>query len=511
MYLILTLGLIAFLLSLFLTPLVRDAFLRMGLVDHPDKVRKHHIHPVPRVGGIAIAISYVAALGVGMVLPFSYSSELARSFPEAWKLLPAAAIIFVIGLFDDLWGLSPLSKLAGQILAASVAYGAGVQVQFMPEHPWSAWWSFPLTVIWLVGCTNALNLIDGLDGLAAGVGLFAAITSLLAALLHQNLSLVLVTMPLAGCLLGFLRYNFNPASVFLGDCGSLLVGFLLGSFGALWSQKSATLLGMTAPLMAVAIPLLDTSLSIVRRFLRHQPIFKADREHIHHRLLDRGLTPRQVALIMYGISSLAAGLSLLQSAVQNQFGGLVIILFVTAAWIGIQNLGYVEFGFARQMFFKGTFRRIIDAQTRVQRFEDALSSADTLDELWSVLVSGGRDFGFRTVRAHLSGRVMEEKFIDDACDACWQLRIPLVDNQYVNFQRDFQAELSPMILGTLVRVIQASVNTKLQDLAAKAPVLVMAAAAGRGMSTARSNGHGSSQAAWARRRKLAPVETLVSE
>ena len=121
----------------------------------------------------------------------------------------------------------------------------------------------PLSILWLVGCTNAFNLIDGLDGLAAGVGLFATITMLLAAFANHNLQLALVTMPLAGALIGFLRYNFNPASVFLGDCGSLLIGFLLGCYGVMWSQKSATLLGMTAPLMALAIPLLDAALSII--------------------------------------------------------------------------------------------------------------------------------------------------------------------------------------------------------------------------------------------------------
>src|SRR5947208_12565007 len=129
--------------------------------------------------------------------------------------------------------------------------------------------------------------MHGGDGLAAGLGLFATLTMAIAALLHGNLTLAIATAPLAGALLGFLRYNFNPASIFLGDSGSLLVGFLLGCYGVLWTQKSATLLGMAAPLMALSIPLLDTALAIVRRFLRHQPIFGADRGHIHHKLLAR--------------------------------------------------------------------------------------------------------------------------------------------------------------------------------------------------------------------------------
>src|SRR5262249_46286320 len=154
--------------------------------------------------------------------------------------------------------------------------------------------------------------------------------------------LAAATIPLVGALLGFLRYNFNPATVFLGNSGSLLIGFLLGSYGILWSQKSATILGMTAPLMALAIPLLDTLLSLVRRFLRRQPLFVGDRGQIHHRLLDRGLTPRRVALIFYALCGIAAVFSL--TVATNQFEGLVLVVFCGAAWIGIQHLGYVEFG-----------------------------------------------------------------------------------------------------------------------------------------------------------------------
>jgi UDP-GlcNAc:undecaprenyl-phosphate GlcNAc-1-phosphate transferase len=146
----------------------------------------------------------------------------------------------------------------------------------------------PVTVLWLLACANAFNLIDGLDGLASGVGLFATLTTLCAALMHGDMELALATAPLAGALIGFLRYNFNPASIFLGDCGSLSIGFLLGCYAVMWSQKSATLLGMAAPAIVLAAPLVDTALSIARRFIQHKPIFGADRGHLHHRLLDRG-------------------------------------------------------------------------------------------------------------------------------------------------------------------------------------------------------------------------------
>jgi len=288
-----SLGLLAatsFLLALVLTPLCRNLFRRWGVVDHPDSGRRMHVRPVPRVGGIAIVGAYLGAFAVLLVSPLSAGRMVVEGLPLAWKLFPAAAAVFALGLIDDLRGLKSWQKFAGQTIAACMAMWGGVQVTGVAGLSVPPWLGLPLTLLWLVGCSNAFNLIDGVDGLGAGAGLFATVTILLGALLHGNVALALATVPLAGALLGFLRYNFNPASIFLGDSGSLTVGFLLGCYGVLWAQKSTTMLGMTAPLMALGVPLLDTGIAIVRRFLRHQPIFEADAGHIHHRLLARGLT-----------------------------------------------------------------------------------------------------------------------------------------------------------------------------------------------------------------------------
>jgi UDP-GlcNAc:undecaprenyl-phosphate/decaprenyl-phosphate GlcNAc-1-phosphate transferase len=313
MLILLDLAGIAFLFALVLTPMMRDVARKLNLVDHPDGSRKIHTEPIPRGGGVAIAIAYLLAFGFVLIAPYrDVTFDIHAVVPRAMAVLPAAGLVFLVGLIDDLGGLKPWQKLIGQIAAALFAFWAGVRIEFLHWHELSFWISLPITVLWLVGCANAFNLIDGLDGLAAGVGLFATVTMLVAALTHNNLQLAIITAPLAGCLLGFLRYNFNPASVFLGDCGSLLIGFLLGCYGVMWSQKSATLVALTAPMMAMAIPLLDVALAIVRRFLRNQPIFGADQRHIHHRLLERGLTPRRAALFLYGICGLAAAFSLLQ-------------------------------------------------------------------------------------------------------------------------------------------------------------------------------------------------------
>jgi UDP-GlcNAc:undecaprenyl-phosphate/decaprenyl-phosphate GlcNAc-1-phosphate transferase len=459
LYVLLCLGLFGFLAALNVTPLVRDLAVRFGIVDHPDNRRKLHRQPIPRVGGIAILISYLLAFAATAFGFLDVHSVLPRG-SMAFGLLGAVVIVFFIGLLDDLIDLKPWQKLGGQVLAALAAYASGVQIHVFRGHPLEMWFSLPLTLIWLIGCTNAFNLIDGLDGLAAGVGLFATVTMIIAALAQQDVGLCIMILPLAGCLLGFLRYNFNPASIFLGDCGSLSIGFFLGCCGVVWGQKPATMLGMAAPLMAMAIPLLDVCVSIVRRFLRNQPIFGADRRHIHHLLLERGLTPRRVALLLYGLCAIAAVFSLLQSGFHNQFGGLIVILFCAAAWIGVQHLGYSEFGLATRLFFKGTFRQIIDVQFRLQQFERSLAEARSLEQSWQRIQAAYSDFGFSGVRLQAQGCVLEYVPLD-AADHC-QIRIPLPDSQYVNLYRSFQTEVDPTALAGFARVLQTVMVANLQ-------------------------------------------------
>ena len=245
MFLILTLGALSIVLALVVTPLVRD-LLGKRFLDHPDGIRKKHATPVPRVGGIAIVLSYVITFAIALALPFTYTQHLHHELPNIVPLTLVAAVVFFTGVLDDLIGLAAWQKLLGILGASVLAYFSGIHVEIrtlqgLPAWPWLG---FAITVIWLVGCSNAFNLIDGMDGLAAGVGLFATITMLLAALTQNNIPLMLATMPLAGCLLGFLRYNFSGASVYLGDCGSLTLGFMLGCFGALWSEKSVTLVAL---------------------------------------------------------------------------------------------------------------------------------------------------------------------------------------------------------------------------------------------------------------------------
>jgi len=454
---------ISFLLSYLLTPLIRDLFLRMGIIDRPDGERKIHTHAVPRVGGISITFSYVAAYGVLLLLPWRADSTVAQELPFIGKLLPAAALIFATGLLDDIFGLRPWQKLAGQIAGASVAIWAGVEIGTLAGHTVPAGWSTLLTIAWLVGCTNAFNLIDGLDGLASGMGLFATLTTFVAAILHGNDTLALATLPLAGCLLGFLRYNFNPASVFLGDSGSLPIGFLLGCYGVIWSQKSATLLGMTAPLMAMAIPLLDTGLAIIRRWLRGAPIFGADRSHIHHKLLDKGLTQRRVVLLLYLACGVYAALSLLQSMTEHNFGGAIVVLFCVVTWLGLQHLGYIEFGVAGRAVFGGALRRIIHGQIALLTRERELSQCRSNDECWRILLALSADFGFSGTRARLNGGDYSRFSGRLTAEDCWQIHVPLPRGDYVHLFRRFDSPVQPGVLMPLVGLLRENLAARLDQ------------------------------------------------
>lgn len=461
MYSLLFVGVAAFILSYLITPLVRNLSRRFDVVDHPDSARKTHLIPVPRVGGIAIALAYSGSFALLLAVPLKGGDLVVKAPPIDWLVLPAAILIFGIGLVDDLLGLKPWQKLLGEIAAAAGAFWSGAQVHFFGGHEVDPWLSLPLTILWLVACTNAFNLIDGVDGLAAGVGLFATCTTLIAALLQNNVPLALATIPLAGALLAFLRYNFNPATIFLGDSGSLFIGFLLGCYGIRWSQKSATILGMTAPLMALSIPLLDTGLAIVRRFLRQQPIFGADRGHIHHRLLDRGFTPRAVALLLYGCCFIGALCSLAMT--RRDFSGPIIIIFCLIAGIGIGQLGYVEFGVFRRMFVEGSFRRLLNSHIVLKDFETELIVAPTLDDCWEIIRNASKEFGFHNIQMQLAGRTFEHRN-GLVTDRCWNVRVPISDSDYVEFTREFGAEVQAGAIAPFAEVLRKALVPKLAAL-----------------------------------------------
>jgi UDP-GlcNAc:undecaprenyl-phosphate GlcNAc-1-phosphate transferase len=434
MYSLTFLGLTSVILALLLTPLARNLAWHFSLVDQPDQKRKIHVTPTPRVGGVAIFVSMLCAYGLLFAVRLSSSHIVLEGLPRLAKLAPAFAIVFLVGLIDDVFTLRPWIKLVGQVGAAVYAWSAGIRVGALVGHPFVIWVSFIVTILWIVLCTNAINLIDGVDGLAAGVSLFAAFTMTGVALLTHNFAMALVVMPLIGALLGFLRYNFYPASVFLGDSGSLSLGFLLGCFGAMWSEKYATLLGLTVPLLVLAVPILDVSTSVLRRILRKQPVFSADRAHIHHKLLALGLSPRNVVSVVYGICAVGSAAAFLLTILHDHYRGFVIVLLCLTAMFGLQLLGYSEFNIARRIVFGGVFRSVLSSQLALEQFEGEVCVETTYQQCWESLCRACPEFGFSGAAFSLDD-TLHRWGINNG----WQVRIDFPGHGHINLWRDHSA------------------------------------------------------------------------
>jgi UDP-GlcNAc:undecaprenyl-phosphate GlcNAc-1-phosphate transferase len=266
--------------------------------------------------------------------------------------------VLAVGVWDDIRGVPPVAKLVVQTGAAAYLFLHGYRIDNLSNPFGGATVSLgvlalPLTLLWFVGMSNAFNLIDGLDGLAAGIGLFSTVTLFVSAAVNERWEVVLLSAALGGALLGFLRYNFSPASIFLGDSGALFVGFALAAFAIRGSMKSSAAIAVAAPLLALAVPILDASIAVARRFLSGQSVFTADGDHIHHRLLRKGLAPQRVVLTLYGAAALFGALSLLTMTERSQIIGIVVIAFSVVTWIGIQQLGYAEFGELQRVLRQG--------------------------------------------------------------------------------------------------------------------------------------------------------------
>lgn len=445
-------------LCFILTPFFRDFFGFLGVVDRPDSYRKTHARPVPRVGGVALAVSYLVALMAlalgwwrGMFNPEDPSLRLMA------RLLPAVILIFLTGLLDDVWGLSPWKKIGGQVAAASYAVWVGVHLATPNGYTGPAFVISLVSIFWLVLCANAFNLIDGLDGLATGVALIAAASLLMAALIHHNSGLALVITPFVGALFGFLYYNFNPASIFLGDCGSLLVGFLLGCYGLMWNQHATTGLGMAAPLVALAFPVFEVMLSVVRRFLRHRPVFGSDKNHIHHRIQSLGLSQRKAALVLYGVSALAALLAVLQTILRPQPATMLLLLSVVVAYVGFRSLRYPEFGVLGKFLFDGELRRTLRSRICLKEYEESLAAAGTIEECWAALRNTCREANFDYVSLQIEGRTFEDN-LRTVSSSTGRLHISLPHSGGATFGYDPAISGAVMLVAPLVERLQEKLS-----------------------------------------------------
>lgn len=328
--------LVALAVTFFLTPWVKRLAVKVGAMDKPD-ARKVHQGLIPRLGGLAIYIGFV----VSIVLTVGFSYEMIG-------VLLGATVLVLVGILDDIYSLPAKVKLVGQILSAAVlVVFFNVNVEWI-ELPYlgfvyfPSFISIPLTIFWIVGFVNTVNLIDGLDGLAAGIATIASMAiALLAFQMGQWVSAAAM-VAMSGACLAFLQYNFNPARIFMGDTGSMFLGYVIGAVSVMGSMKTAAAAVLIVPLVALSVPIMDTLLAIVRRKLSGVPIFSPDKNHLHHRLLAKGLTQKEVVLVMYALTAFFSCIALLVIHLSPWVGGAVVALALVVFLLWAKKLGVMH-------------------------------------------------------------------------------------------------------------------------------------------------------------------------
>lgn len=333
----------ALFIALLMTPLVKRFAFWVGAVDAPNH-RKVHNRIMPRLGGLAIFIAFIGGYFVISPAIDSLKNDV------VFGLLVGGAIVVLIGALDDRFDLSPKIKLLGQILAAGVVVYSGVTIELV-NVPFGdgaislSWLSVPLTIFWIVGVTNAINLIDGLDGLSAGVSGIATTTILVLALMMGNTTVVLLCVALLGSIAGFLFYNFHPAKIFMGDSGALFLGFCLATLSVV-GFKQATVVSLLVPIMILGVPLSDTFFAILRRWVNNLPISVADKSHLHHCLLQLGFSHRTTVLIIYGIALLFGSSAVLLSYMserQTLWGAVILVAVLLCILVlGAEAIGIIS-------------------------------------------------------------------------------------------------------------------------------------------------------------------------
>ena len=384
-----------------------------------------HTGKIPRLGGAGIFVAFM------LPVVFSLTRGEWDSFHyRLTGILIASAMVFCIGLYDDLKGATIRNKLIAEVLAASFIYFWGIRITVIsnPFGPPIAlgWMSFPVTVLWVVVVTNAINLIDGLDGLAAGTGIMISVMmfTLSGSDAHMQLAYVI----LAGSLAGFLVYNFPPASIFMGDSGSLFLGFFLGALSILSSRKATAIATIMIPIVAFSLPLMDMLYAVIRRYYRGIPLGNADKEHIHHKLLAKGLSKRKVLFLLYffNISVMMAVLVLIRRQLNIDFLGLILLALLGGHWS--PRLGYIEF----LPFFRDMARNYDIGRKRkyfgyvIKRFRESARTCTSLEELKPHLTLLMKEYNFSAVEIYLYPLDKDAPFFVYDRDTATGLRNPLI-------------------------------------------------------------------------------------
>jgi UDP-GlcNAc:undecaprenyl-phosphate GlcNAc-1-phosphate transferase len=379
---------LAFLISLMitaaLTPVVRRWANRRNLAATPRSERDVHELPIPRLGGVAMVVGFMAPLVGLLLLDSGIGRYIERDHPE-WEtyviaLFGGTLAIGALGIYDDLRGANAYQKLAVQILVAVFVWKLGVRIDLLGlfgARLEVGVFSLPLTVIWIVVIINAMNLIDGLDGLASGVALMATLPNLALAIYAQNVVMMVLMAALAGCLVGFLFYNFRPASIFMGDTGSMFLGFVLATASILGNAKSTATVSMIVPVLALGLPIMDTLLAVLRRSLSGKSLFNADTDHVHHKLIKRGLSHKQAVLFLYGVSFVLACAALASAFVRGRNIALLLGALALCSVLLMRKLGYLQW-----LATPATRQRARELRTQVRGICSQVRETQDLTTIW---------------------------------------------------------------------------------------------------------------------------------
>ncbi len=445
---------VAYVTSAMVQPIVRSAAHRFGYLDHPNEERHLHLHAVPRLGGIGVFVALL--LTCVAVAVFDSMGHVLHLLPLVLAMAAGAAILFVAGLADDIWGVPPIGKLTVQTVAALVVYQYGFRIEHVILPPGVTFelgmFALPVTVLWIVGLSNAFNLVDGADGLAGGVAIIALIATAISAGYLGDKTVVWSSIALIGALLGFLRFNWPPARIFLGDSGSLVVGFLLAVLTVKGMSRTDGAVFGLAPIFALSYPLLDTGISMLRRWLRGEPLSRADGRHIHHQLQALGVGPRQSLFVLYGLSGLVAMLGLSVTFAPPQLtiaiavagaAMLVLILIYGARWLQYHEL--LEAGASITSALRTARTRVQD-KINARDVARLVERARTPEELQSVIEHSADRFRYVQLQLHWGyARAMppKGKVSDVEAARLWALDYPI---------KTFRKRTEPLFLSVMCSV-----------------------------------------------------------
>jgi UDP-GlcNAc:undecaprenyl-phosphate GlcNAc-1-phosphate transferase len=456
---------------LLLTPLVRTAALRLGLVDEPDGRRKIQARPVPIAGGVAVLLTVAFVLALTFSFDGPWWEALSERKLTFLGLAAAAVVVGLAGVIDDYRGLRGLHKLFGQAVAVAIVIACGVRVdslRLFGHDVQLGIFAVPFTVIWLLGAINSLNLIDGMDGLLGSVGCIICTSLSVMAFWNQHFAAAAIAAAMAGSLLGFLCFNFPPATVYLGDCGSMLIGLVVGVLAIESSLKGPATVALTAPAALLIIPILDTSAAIVRRKLTGRSIYTTDRAHLHHVLLGRGLSNRGVLLLVSSLCGIASVGAFASLYLNSETWALLSVFMVVLLLVVTRLFGHAEFLLIKERLLAVLFAvRYGNQQGRVHQSTVRLQGSADWKDVWQHVVASAMEMDLQAVTLDVNAPALHEGYharwgrvpADTETPSVWRAEIPLAVRGQIVGRLEFAGQYDGDPVGEKIAQVGKVVET----------------------------------------------------